>query len=176
MKFAFILNFEGLHHDKYNVLCDKGNNYNMVYGVNDMDETESLVKQLAADGYELINLCSAYDADMTAKVAEAGIRTCAADYMDSEAVKLDKVEDFSEYGVILIDAGLAETAGYELKDPAANTHIRFIKDIDGACEAAKELVAEGVTFIELCSWFDADKTNAVISAIDCQVPVGSCGL
>ena len=97
MKFAFILNFEGLHPDKYNVLCDKGNNYNMVYGVNDMEETEALVKKLAADGYELINLCSAYDADMTAKVAEAGIRTCAADYMESEAAKLDKVEDFSAY-------------------------------------------------------------------------------
>lgn len=50
MKFAFILNFEGLHPDKYNVLCDKGNNYNMVYGVNDMEETEALVKKLAADG------------------------------------------------------------------------------------------------------------------------------
>ena len=176
MKFAFILNFEGLHPDKYNVLCDKGNNYNMVYGVNDMEETEALVKKLAADGYELINLCSAYDADMTAKVAEAGIRTCAADYMESEAAKLDKVEDFSEYGVIIVDAGLAETAAYELKDPAANTHIRFIRDVEGACEAAKGLVADGVTFIELCSWFDAEKTNAVIKAIDSQVPVGSCGL
>ena len=75
MKFAFILNFEGLHPDKYNVLCDKGNNYNMVYGVNDMEETEALVKKLAADGYELINLCSAYDADMTAKVAEHARQT-----------------------------------------------------------------------------------------------------
>lgn len=63
-----------------------------------------------------------------------------------------------------------------LKDPAANTHIRFIRDVEGACEAAKGLVADGVTFIELCSWFDAEKTNAVIKAIDCQVPVGSCGL
>ena len=74
------------------------------------------------------------------------------------------------------DAGLAETAAYELKDPVANTHIRFIRDGEGACEAAKGLVADGVTFIELCSWFDAEKTNAVIKAIDCQVPVGSCGL
>ena len=45
-----------------------------------------------------------------------------------------------------------------------------------ACEAAKELLDKGVYFIELCSWFDEEKTRAVIAAVDGKLPVGSCGL
>ena len=43
-------------------------------------------------------------------------------------------------------------------------------------EAAQKLVSEGVKFIEICSWFDAERTQSVIDAIDGAVPVGSCGL
>lgn len=64
----------------------------------------------------------------------------------------------------------------ELLSKECNTKIMLVKDLDMACQAAKELVEKGVFFIELCSWFDTERTKAVIAAIDGKLPVGSCGL
>lgn len=178
MKFAFIARYEGLQ-DTYTAICDEGEYYNQFYGVDSIESGKELVVKLEREGYELINLCGDFDADITADIAAATqgkVRLCYSDYLPKELEKLEALENLDEYGVIIADAGLAETAACEIKSDVGNTYIRFVKDLDDACQAARDLVADGVSFIELCSWFDAEKTNAVIQAVDGRVPVGSCGI
>ncbi len=47
-----------------------------------------------------------------------------------------------------------------------------VATFDGACEAAKELAAEGVELIELCGSFHAEGAAAVSRAIGGAIPVG----
>ena len=63
----------------------------------------------------------------------------------------------------------------ELKCDGCDTTAIFVKDLEQAQEAAKTLTDGGIAFIELCSWFDKEKTEAVIDAVGGAVPVGSCG-
>lgn len=178
MKFAFIAHYEGLQ-DEYTAICDKGANYNQFYGVDSIKSGKELVIKLEQDGYGLINLCGDFDADITADIAastKGNVKICYADYFPEELAKLDALENFDEYGVIVIDEGLSETAAYDIKSAAGNTSVRFVKDVGAACNAAQELAAGGSSFIELCSWFDTDRTKAVIHALDGQIPVGSCGI
>lgn len=175
MKFAFIINTDGGHPDTYEITCTAGNNENHIYGVTGVEEGVAFAKGLAKEGFELLNLCGDFTAENAADIAAEGMRVKNADYMPEELKKIEALEDLSHYGIIVVDAGLSETVKADKKDPACNAYARFIKDVDGACEAAKELVEEGVAFIELCSWFDKEKTDAVIAAIDGKVPVGTCG-
>ena len=74
-------------------------------------------------------------------------------YGGGRVAKLDKVEDFSEYGVIIVDIGLAETATYELKDPGGKYSHQIYQGtlrVHAKKGGLGGLVADGVTFIELC--------------------------
>jgi len=60
-----------------------------------------------------------------------------------------------------------------------NTHIVYVKDLDQAVEAARKFAEDGVDGIELCGWFDLEKTKAIIAAVESvskTIPVGSNGL
>ena len=99
-----------------------------------------------------------------------------ADYFPEELEKLEALPSLSEYGIICIADGLDKMERLEILSSRCNTSIRLVTDLDMACQAAGELLDKGVYFIELCSWFDAEKTLAVIAAVDGKLPVGSCGL
>lgn len=176
LKYAYILNIEGLHPDTYTAEVFKTDTLTRYYGVDNMEETMEVVKKIKEEGFELINLCSAYDDEMTKEVEALIPRTKNVHYLPAEEEKLDKVEDWSKYGVISIDAQLDDIETTVIENPEFTTYAKIVKDIDAACVAAKELVEAGVTFIEMCSWFDEEKTKKVIEAIDCDVPVGSCGI
>ncbi len=47
-----------------------------------------------------------------------------------------------------------------------------VNNTQEACEAAKELVLEGVKCIELCSGFSEDEVREVIQATDNKTPIG----
>jgi methionine synthase I (cobalamin-dependent) len=60
-----------------------------------------------------------------------------------------------------------------------NTHVVFVKDLEQAVEAARKFAEDGVDGIELCSWFDMERTKAVIAAVEAvskSIPVGSNGI
>lgn len=174
MKFAFILNTDGGQPDTY-VLSFHGDDENYVYGVTGVDAGVDFGKKLAKDGFELINLCGDFTAEHAAEIAAEGIEVRNADYMPVELQKVEALEDLSHYGIIMMDSGVETPVKLGKMDPACNVYVRVIKDMDEACEAAKDLVAEGVTFMELCSWFDKEKTEQIIAAIEGKVPVGTCG-
>lgn len=174
MKFAFILNTDGGHPDTYS-LSFKGEDENYIYGVTGVEEGVSFAKRLAKEGFELINLCGDFTSEDAAAISAVGIEVKNADYMPEQLEKLEALEDLSHYGIILADSGVDAPAALEKKDPACNVYVRIVKDEADACAAAKELVAEGVAFMELCSWFDKEKTDMIIEAIEGKVPVGTCG-
>ena len=72
--------------------------------------------------------------------------------------------------------GVEETVRLSLDSEDCNTRACFVKDLDAAKAAAAALAEEGIDFIELCSWFDQEKTEAIIEAAGGKIPVGSCGL
>ena len=72
--------------------------------------------------------------------------------------------------------GVEDTQKFELRNEECNTYVRFTKDLEAAKAAAKELTDQGVYFIEICSYFDEEKTRAIIDAVGGKVPVGSCGI
>lgn len=176
MKFAFILNTDGGHPDTYNIQC-QGADFNAVYGVTGVEEGMDYAKHLITqEGYDCINFCGDFTAEQAAEIRAYNVISREAKYLPEELAKVEQLEDLSEYGLIVWDDGFDETKPFDIIDPACNTYIRFVPDVDSACKAAEELVVNGVALIELCGLFDMERTQKVIKAIDGRVPVGSCGL
>ena len=71
--------------------------------------------------------------------------------------------------------GVEENVAVDVNGPGFESTTIFVKDMDGAKEAAAALAANQTTFIEVCSWFKADMVPELISAVDGKIPVGSAG-
>ena len=78
-----------------------------------------------------------------------------------------------QYGYLVKAPGysLGETAA-ELESDAFKSNIVGVGSIEQACQAAKELVAGGVTLLELCSGFKEDDAKAIHKAIEGRAKVG----
>lgn len=177
MKFAFILNTNGGHPDTYNVNFTTASEENWIYGVTGVEEGVEFAKTLKEKGFDLVNLCGDFDEEMTAEVAATGIEACNAKYLPAEMDKIGDLTDeqLCEYGIIIVSDEVNDIEAIDKKDAACNIYVRFVADEDAACEAAKDVIAAGAEFMELCSWYDREKTEKVIAAIDGKVPVGTCG-
>lgn len=178
-KYAFIEETEGASPETYSFTYENAESRSFVAGVNDMDMAGDLVKKLAQEGVELIDLCGAFDEERARRLrtaAEGKVEILHVNYFPQEQKKLDALESFQEFGVVIVMDGVEETQNFELRNDACNTYVRFTKDLDAAKAAAKELADQGVYFIELCSYFDEEKTKAIIEAVGGKVPVGSCGI
>ena len=62
-----------------------------------------------------------------------------------------------------------------LESEQFKSNIVGVGSIEEGCEAAKALVAKGVTLIELCSGFKADDAKQVFEAIEGAAKVGYIG-
>lgn len=178
MKFAFILNTNGGHPETYNVNYDISDEENWIYGVTGVEEGIEFAKTLKEKGFDLVNLCGDFDETMAAEIAESGVEVCNAKYLPDELEKIGALTDeqLCEYGIVIVSEDIESTKAIDKKDDACNIYVRFVKDTDGACKAAQELVESGAEFMELCSWFDKEKTEKVIASIEGKIPVGTCGL
>lgn len=79
----------------------------------------------------------------------------------------------SKYGFILKAPGYNRlTDQARLNTEGFETTVIAVSTVEEACDAAKELVAEGVELIEMCGGFGKEGAEVVIAAIDCPVPVG----
>lgn len=177
LQYAFIVWMPGLRHQDYQISCEKGTNQARFIGVSDMQEAAEVCRELAADGVQLIDLCGSFDAGTCQELRQAapGPKYCYMQFTGDEAAKLEASDDWSVFGVLIHDAGIAETAAFEIEGDF-HSSIRFVRDMDAACPAAKELIASGATFIEMCSWFDQEKYDAIVAAADTQRPIGTAGL
>jgi hypothetical protein len=178
-KFALIMNVPGESPETYSKSYENAESINLFVGSGDMEMAAGLVKQYADDGFELINLCGDFNEELAKRFIEIGqskIAVFYADYSPDELKKLEALPSLKEYGFICMEKSLEKMEHLELLSNECNTTIMLVKDLDMACHAAKKLVEKGIYFIELCSWFNTERTQAVIEAIDGKLPVGSCGL
>ncbi|GAB1475478.1 hypothetical protein MASR2M70_03100 [Bacillota bacterium] len=178
-KFALIMNVPGESPETYSKAYENAESYNLFVGSGNDEMAAALVRQFAEDGFEAINLCGDFNEEHVKRFVEIGqgkIEVSYADYTPEELRKLEALPSLKEYGFICFEESLENMESLELLSEECNTKVMLVRDLDMACRAAKELVEKGIYFIELCGWFNAERTQAVIEAIDGKVPVGSCGL
>ncbi|MCQ4635693.1 DUF6506 family protein [Anaerovorax odorimutans] len=178
-KFAFIENVPGSSPENYSFVYENDESYSLVTGTSSFEMTEELIKKLDKEGYDLIDLCGDFGEEAAAKLEESvtgKMEITYADYLPDELAKIEALDSLKEYGIVIVMDGVEETQKFSLKSEECNTYVHFVKDLDAAKVAAKELVEQqGVYFLELCSYFDKKETLEVIAAIEGKVPVGSCG-
>ncbi|HZK02121.1 MAG TPA: DUF6506 family protein, partial [Anaerovoracaceae bacterium] len=130
------------------------------------------------EGFSNIDLCGAFNAEMAAKVSKATggkIDVKYTKYSPEDSQRMDELESLKEYGIILMESPLTEIEWLHMKSDEFNTTVGLVNSLESACIAAKKMVDDGIVFIEMCRWFDKEKAEAVIDAIEGAVPVGYCG-
>lgn len=179
MKYAFIMNSATLNPDSYAVLYENEGNQYYFAAAHGMKMTRELVKKLADDGYELINLCGDYNEEKTEEIKKASggkTRVCYAKYTEEQQAKFNALTDSNKYGIIVLGFDpVKDLVRLELESDEYNTYIAIIGREEMAMEVAKKMVSEGIHFIELCSYYDLEKAEKVIEAIDHKIPIGYCG-
>ena len=178
-RFAFLINVPGANAENYSVACENDESYNLVEGVDGVEAGAARVPELVKKGIDNFNLCGDFDDELTEKIrkeAGEGISVKNAVYTEEEMTKMEALESMYGYGMIIKADGVEDTVWKAVKNDECATTVAFVKDLDGAKNAARKLVEDGMDFIEMCSWFDKDMTADVIKAIDGAVPVGSCGI
>lgn len=179
LKFAFMINVPGYTPETFSTEYDSGESITRIVGTDNMDMAVEYAGKLAAEGFNLFNLCGDFDEEITEKIRQAvgeGVKVKNATYSPEETEKLEKLEEFSKYGIIAIASELEEDKALEVTCPDLYAKMWLVKDAEQASVAAEELSKEGMHAIELCSWFDAERTAPIIKAVNSEtIPVGSCG-
>lgn len=180
-KYAFVENIPDLSVEPYKAVFDDGEWHNVIAGKNGIAACMAYLERLLAEGYSLINLCGDFGPDHVAELmhdAPEGTEIHFAAYLPEELAKLEALEQYVEYGQIIF-GGVESPTRFDLESPEMNTHTVFVADQAQAVETAKQLAAEGMDGIELCSGFDLDMTREIIAAVesvDPKIPVGSNGI
>ena len=178
MKFAFLANVEGVTPETYSTVFESAGNYNLVAGVDGIEAGKEYALKLAADGFDMIDLCGDFDDEVTAELQEkAGpdVKIRHADYTVDEMVKLDHLDSLRDYGVIIMEERVEKPHEVVLRSESCDMRINFVNDMKQAKQAAIKLVEKRIDFIELCSWFDLLRMEAIVEATGNRVPVGTCG-
>ena len=178
LKYAFIINVPGQNPDTYKGVYENSESYNVITATDNMDMAKEYVGQLAADGFTLLNLCGDFDDAITAELCEiAGpdVKIKHADYLPEQGAMVEALPEFSKYGIVIVMRGVEEPTEVVVDAPELYTKAIFVKDQEQANAAAKQLSDEGMHDIELCSWFDRERTQSVIDAVGGATPVGTCG-
>ena len=176
-RYALMVHVPGESPATYSKIYDNNGNHELYAGVGDMDMAAELMMRLAEEGFEMVNLCGDFDDETVQKFIEIGqgkIKVSAARYSPEEQLKLEGLTSLKEYGFLSYVPDIDQIERLDLFSEECNTHVFFVRDIEAACRAAVELTEMGADAIELCSWFDPPKTQAVIDAIHGKAPVGSC--
>lgn len=178
LKYAFLINVPGQTPEEYCGVYENSESYNVIAGTDNMDMAKEFVGKLAADGFTLLNLCGDFDDEVTAQMREiAGpdVKIVHADYLPEQGAMVEALPEFSKYGIVIVMRGVEEPTEVVIDKPELYTKAIFVKDQEQANAAAKQLSDEGMHDIELCSWFDKERTEAVIAAVGGATPVGTCG-
>ena len=179
LKFVFMINMPGQNPDTFSAVYENDESYNLIVGSDNMDMAKDLAAKYAAEGFTLFNLCGDFDDAITAEIAAAageGVKVKHADYLPAELAKLEAAPSLENYGIIIVMRGVEEPTELKLECDDCKVKAVFVKNLEQSEAVAKDMAACGTDFIELCSWFDAEKTEAVSAAAGGKLPVGSCGL
>ena len=178
MKFAFIANIPGETPETYSTVFETAGSHNLIAGVDGMDAAKVYIKKLADEGYELFNLCGDFDDEITAEIQEMvgeNVEVKNARYTVDEAIKLEYLQSFKNYWIIILDEDVNKYHEEVLRSEACDARMIFVQDMRQAKNAAKRLIEKRIDFIELCSWFDVLRLEPIVEATENKVPVGTCG-
>lgn len=177
LKFAFLVHMPGESPETYGAEYENGACRIRVAGV-EKSAAAGYARKLAEEGFSVIDLCGDFTEeearDMGGSLPE-GTSVRPARYGKEQEAKLDALPDMKEYGILIHGEGLSEPVDLSIEHPECNTRIAVVSGLEAAEAAAGRMAAGGIRFIELCSWFDREKTASVIRAAGGAVPVGSCG-
>ena len=175
-KYAFIVMCPGLDPADYRIDFT-GRDLTTFVGVSSIDQAESLVRQLASEGYDAYNLCGAFDEAMSQRLAKAagpGVPFSYVTFAGDEVRKRGNADIMKGLGVIIFDEGVGQINSFELKGPL-HSSVRFVDSVVMARAAAADLINSGSAVLELCSWFDRERTETLIHSLRVETPVGSAG-
>ncbi len=175
-KHAFLVMYPGLDPANYH-LDFTGKDLTTFVGVGDLDQAEAMVRSFAAEGRSVFNLCGAFDqssAERLAKAAGPGTSFSYVTFEGDEIRKRQQADITGGVGFIVYDSGVGQIQPFKLQGtlPAS---VRFVDSLVMARAAARDLIREGYPVIELCSWFDAERTETLIHMVGSEVPIGSAG-
>ena len=99
-----------------------------------------------------------------------------AKYTEEEQAKMDALDSMGKFGIIVLGFDMSkDVVKLELTSDEFNTYITIVAKEEMAALEAQRMVAEGINFIELCGYFNAEKAAVVAKAIGHKVPLGYCG-
>lgn len=179
MKYAFIMNSGHFTPEDYSVLYEDGGSQYYFAAVHSMDMTLELARRLAAEGYGMIDLCGDFDEEKAEEVAIASggtIKVNYAKYTKEELERFEALASIARYGIIVKGFDFSKTAvRLELTGDEFNTYIAIVDREETAASEAKKMAADGIDFIELCGYFNLERADQVMKAVEYKVPVGYCG-
>lgn len=174
----------------------QGNEYYFA-AVHGLKMTQELAAKLAQQEYNIIDLCGAYNADHAEAVrraAEGRLEVSYAKYSDEDQARFEALTSADQYGVIVLGFEPAEEnelgegnkpaaenerskdlVRLELQSEEFNTYIAIAATEELAAQAAKDMVAEGIHFVELCGYFDREKAEKIAAFMEHKIPLGYCG-
>ena len=179
MKYAFVMNSGTLNPEIYSTVYEENGSRYFFSAVHGMKMTRELAKRLADEGYELLDLCGDYTeekAEETRNSSGGRLKVNFAKYSEEDLKRFDALESANKYGIIVLAFHPGEDlVKLELTSEEFNTYIAIAGTEKIAAQAAKDMVEEGIHFIELCGYFDAEKAEVVAKSIGYAVPLGYCG-
>ena len=179
MKYAFIFDCDIPSGEDFNCQVGMGQEICLVAGVSPISEAIPLAKKLAAEGFDTMGFCGAFDDEMIAKIGEAVGPDVAVNqmrYLPEQQKMLDEMNSYREYGVLIQADGLTGNARFLLRNDNSNTKVCFVPNWENAKRAATELYEEGIYFIECCGWFKESMVYELIDMTCGTIPIGSTAL
>jgi hypothetical protein len=180
MKYAFVMNSGTLNPENYSVLYEDEGNCYFFTAVSGMDMTRALVMQLAEDGYELIDLCGDYDEEKAQDISNVSggkLKVNYARYSEEELEKFNALPSNDRYGILVLGFDLSkDIVRLELTSSEYNTYISIVAEEESAVAEAKRMQQEGIHFIELCGYFNAERAEKIRKAVGYKLPIGYCGI
>lgn len=176
-KFAFLINVPGVDPKNYSTVYETNESYNIVAGTDGMETAKEYMKELLEKDIKVFNLCSDFDdetVEQMRRIAGEGVAIRRAEYNLNELAKLNMLKSYRNYGLIIKADGTGKSHEVVLRSRECDTRIIFVENLAEAKKAARRLVEKRADFIELCSWFDVLRLDAIVAAIDGQIPVGTC--
>lgn len=182
MKFAFIMNVKGTSPETYSTVYETAGRYNLIAGVDGTEAAEAYIKKLAEEGFDKINLSGDFDEEFAHRMAEqiaAGISEnteikCTR-YILDELMKLQFIDSFRDYGLIIIDENVNKYHDVVLRSPVRDTRISFVQNLKHARHAVIRQIEKRVNVIDLCDWFDMLRLDNILKTAGNRAAVGTCG-
>lgn len=177
--YAFIMNSENL----YPAICSgelfTGEFHAKIVAVHSMEMAKEEANRFSQEGYAAIDLCGDFDEAAAAEISQVAGESVVVSfmtYLPAELEKLSALSSMNHYGILLLHPSfIGQKDRFVLKSLEFDTYVIGAGSLDEAKILIRELVEDGIDFIELASQFTKDMANELIAELGGKVPVGFAG-